>query len=272
MLCNKRFFLVTLILPVLLIATEAANAEALTADYLSAESVVNFNSYDFGGGILLVKGGEASTFTTGSTITGFFQTYVNSHQLNGVGVSNPTLNNAGSGAGYELTMVADFSAKITNTSLSGFIGFELESGGASLYLDKTPDYSFTADFGFGNGEEILSSQDVSGSGFISSFGFGVVNVDFFSSSIINKSVYGDIDIAEASAIFALDASNQGQINGITRVAGNTVESSDFLFAVDGGLKLSKASNIVATPLPLSAWLFGSAMISLLSFRSRKGGL
>jgi len=270
MLCNKQFFLATLILPVLLIAIEAANAEALSADYLSAESVIDFNSYDFGGGVLLIKEG-ASTFTTGSTITGFFQTYVNSHQLNGVGVSNPTLNNTGSGTGYELTMVADFSAKITNASLPGFFGFELESGEASLYLDKSPDYSFTADFGFDNGEEILSSQDVAGSGFISSFGFGVVNVDFFSSSIINKSVYGDVEIAAASAIFALDANNLEQINGVTTVAGNSVGASDFLFAVDGGLKLSKASNIVATPLPLSVWLFGSAMISLVSFRCRKGG-
>jgi len=271
MLFNKRTSLLIYVLPALIMASEAVNALPLKADYTPSDAISDFDNYDFGGGVLLVKGLALNALSSGAVIEGSFQTYVTSHQLNGVGVSNASLNDTGSGLGYELTMVAEFSAKITNINEFGF-GFNLISGNATLYLDKTPDYSFSSDSGFANGDVLLSSSTASGNGMLSSFGFGMVNVDFLSSSVINTNVYGDISITEASTLFALNANSFGQIQGVTSVAGNGVELGDYLFAVDGGLQLSQNSEVVATPLPLSIWLFGSAVVGLASFSRRKEAL
>lgn len=269
MLLKKKMTLFVLSLSTLVMTVEAANASVLTANYTTGEVVTDFNNYDFGGGILLIKAPDPSTFGIGSIINGYYQTYVNNHQKDLSGVSNPLLNSEGAGAGYELTMMTHFSASITEASLSGGFGFKIESGSASLYLDETPDYNFSSDTGFSDGVSLLTSTEATGNGYISSYGFGVVNVDFLSFSNVNSDVYGSTSIGEATALFALTANTPTQTTDITSVAGSSVLPDDYLFSVDGNLQLSQMNDVIATPLPLSVWLFGSALISLISFSRRK---
>jgi len=258
-----------LVLPVLIVATESANANILTAEYTANETVTDFNNYDFGGGVLLVKALDPSTFGIGSIINGHYQTYVSGHQKDLAGVSSPLLNSEGNGSGYELTMVTHFSAKITEIISGGGFGFDVNSGSANLYLDDTPDYSFSLDTGFSDGVALLSSSAASGSGFISSRGFGFGSVDFLSFPLVNSDIYGLTTIGEAAALFSLNSNAPAQLAGISSVGGSSVLPGDFLYAVDGNLQLSQLSDVVAAPLPLSAWLFGSAMLSLVSFSKRK---
>ena len=56
MLLKKQMMPFVLVLPVLIVATESANANILTAEYTANETVTDFNNYDFGGGVLLVIG------------------------------------------------------------------------------------------------------------------------------------------------------------------------------------------------------------------------
>jgi len=269
MFLKKQMMLFVSALPALIVTTEVVNASVLTANYAASETVTDFNNYDFGGGVLLIKAPEPSTFNIGSIINGHYQTYVNGHQKGLSGVSNPLLNSEGFGTGYELTMVTNFSASITEITSTGGFGFNVVSGSASLFLDETPDYNFSSDTGFSNGEVLLTSSQALGGGYVSAFGFGIVSVDFLSFSYENSAVYGSTTIGEATALFALNANAPEQIAGITSVAGSSVEKGDYLFAVDGNLQLSQMNDVIATPLPLSAWFFGSAILSLFSFSRRK---
>jgi len=264
MLLKNKITLFVLSLSTLLMTVGVAKANVLTADYTD-EVVTDFNNYDFGGGVLLIKALDMSTFGIGSIVNGHYQTYVNSHQKDLTGVSNPLLNSQGNGLGYELTIVTHFSAKITEITSGGGFGFDVESGSANLYLDDAPDYNFSSDIGFSDGVTLLSSSDASGSGFISTRGFGFGNLDFLSFSHVNSDVYGLTTIGDATALFSLNSNVPAQLAGVSFVGGSAVLPGDFLYAVDGNLQLN---NVVATPLPLSVWMFASAMLSLVSFSRR----
>jgi len=217
--------------------------------------VSNFDSYDFGAGALLIKNFDFNSTQVGSTIHGYYQTYVNSHLLNGAGVPSSGLNTTGSGAGYELTATAEFMAEVTSVTSFG-ITFGNVTGTTSLYLDDTPDYSFANDSGFDDGIALLTSDNLSGNGIVASFGFGSTQTELsFDPMDVKQNVYDPDTITGAIATFALDAANLTVLSGITSVNGQPVTANDVLFAADGNLQL-----LSEVPLPLPAWLFGVALI------------
>ncbi|PPD29391.1 MAG: hypothetical protein CTY19_17555, partial [Methylomonas sp.] len=106
-----------------------------SANYLAApnaqadEAIVGpFDSYDFGVGIGLIK--PDGQMAVGQTFTGWFQTWVGSHLLNGAGINVPQLNTSGSGSGFELTVVSQFTGTYTSLA-AGLMGFSIDSGTAS---------------------------------------------------------------------------------------------------------------------------------------------
>jgi hypothetical protein len=262
-----------------------------TANYQAApgatgdEGVVvgPFDTYDFGAGIAVIK--PAGVITTGTKFSGSFQTYVVSHQLGSVGINTPQLDNSGgtnfvgTGNGYELTLVANFTGEYTNISSSGW-NFKIDNGGtANLYFDSaSPDYKFANDTGFKDGVSILSGAISGGDGTIllpGVVGIGGEQVTLDFSGIFgsyNTNVYEPDTIGGGSALFSIQTkalfgqrtpvldevwAGAKQVNGIT--ASNLGELAE----LDGKL------NLTAVPVPAAAWMFLTGLLGFLGIRKRK---
>lgn len=238
-----------------------------TANYLNApgaggdESLTtNFDTYDFGNGVGAIVNADINQ-SVGSTFTGYYQTYVTQHQLNGVGVNVTGLNSTGGGTGFELTMQAMFTGIYTFNDTKT-INFDVTGGSAALYFDTTPNYSFTGDSGFSSPNVLLTGTiDNTGSGTLKSTGIGVSEFNIagaFGNAAPNVYVPNTID--GGIALFTINLRpNTPILNGVSSVMGKTSN----LYAADGSLQLT------AVPLPATVWLLLSALMGLLSVNKRK---
>lgn len=250
-----------------------------TANYLAApgaqldEALVGpFDTFDFGAGIGLIK--PDSTVAVGNTFTGRFQTVVSGHILNSVGINTPQLNVSGSGSGFELTAVAQFTGTYTGLSSNSF-NFSINGGTASLYFDSNPNHSFAADNGFYDGASILTGTITSGVGsilFPAVVGVGVEQVSLdisgafgsFDSNVFSPAING------GEALFSLLVKTPFNNTPVIDAVANGANSVGGVSAVGGQLfQLDGTMQLTAVPLPPSAWMFLSSLLGFLSVNRRK---
>jgi len=254
-----------------LLAMSASGAYAATvsADYTNAlttdgdEGVVsNFNIYDFAVGVTLLRpdannAGTVAAPIVGDIYTGYFQSYVTAHQLDGIVQTSLGLNTSGSGAGYELTVMAEFTEVITSVGVGG-VASSITGGFGSIYFDTSPNYNFLTDSGFDDGELILSASIVSGDSVV----LPTIQAGFAQISLVingQSSAIFSPDIASAMGIFTLALDSEA-VNGVTSVHGIGVLPGDMLLGTDGNLELQPV------PVPAAVWLLGSALIGMTSLR------
>lgn len=208
-----------------------------TADYTAGagaagdEEVVGpFSTYDFGAGVVLLEAtGTAGAITS---FNGYYQSYVTKHELAGVPVASPLLDDT-----YELTVVANFTQDVTavNAQTSEI---SVNSGGTfSLYRDTTRDRNFTTDSGFTDGDLIMTGTILGGIGAATSLGgmiFGATDITIAVTGF-DAAVYEPDTIAAAGGIFTLrlgNPSDESFLSEVTSVQGIGVEGN-FLYAADG---------------------------------------
>ncbi|MDP3331432.1 MAG: flocculation-associated PEP-CTERM protein PepA [Methylococcaceae bacterium] len=225
-----------------------------------------FNQYHFGSGVILTS--ALTNPTVGQTVSGWFQSSVDSHKLQSTGqtVSASNLNTTGSGSGYELTLVSNFSFTVTNVdAFTGNVSFGNATGTSSLYFDTTPDYSFALDSGFDNGNLLLTGTISGGNGLLSplfGIGAGQYSLNLLGSfGSYNSAVYNP-GIGGANALFSLNANSSPLIAAVSSVQGHSV-AGGFAATTTGTLTLT------AVPVPAAVWLFGSALVGLTSITRRK---
>lgn len=270
----------------LLVSQQAlANSQWVgSANYLVAPGALGdeatvgpFDTYDFGPGIGLVK--PTTTVAAGNTFTGYFQTVVTSHMLNGTAINLGQLdvsggnNFNGTGNGFELTVRSSFTGTYVNVPSTPFgsLDVNITGGTASLYFDTSPDYNFANDAGFADTAPILTGAITGGFGTVFApaivgAGFETIDLNLTGSfGNFDANVYSPDTIAGGTALFALKVKNAfnstpiiNQVaGGLNKVAGVSATGGQ-LFELDGQLQLT------AVPLPGSAWLFLSAMMGLIS--------
>jgi len=238
-----------------------------SGDVADGETVGPFDAYDAGPGVALTLG--AGPAGVGSVLDGYFQSYVTAHTRNSVEVTTNHLNKQGaasSGAGYELTVAANFTEKVTAIS-GGQTDVDVTGGHVDLFLDSSPDYSFGGDSGFTDGGSILSGTIVGGGGNFTTtpfFAFGGALIDIQVDSF-DTDVFSPDTIASGASVFTLQITpNNAQfLSTISSVQGHAYDSGkDLLVVADGNLDL------YAVPEPLSCLLVGSAVAGLLALRRR----
>jgi len=277
----KRLSLYLGLLGVLLVPVAAIAAPIPwvgTADYSAGpfgdladgDLVGPFDAYDAGPGVALTLG--VGSATVGSTLNGYFQSYVTAHTRNSVAVAAPNLNTQGAasaGAGYELTVAANFTEEVTAIN-GGQSDFKITGGHFDLFLDKSPDYSFGGDSGFTNDGSILTGTIVGGGGNFTTFPFfsfgGAlidIRVDGFDTAVFEPDT-----IQTGTSVFTLQITpnNANFLAGVSSVLGHPyTASSDLLVVADSNLDL------YAVPEPLSLLLVGSVGAGLLVLRRRQRG-
>jgi len=243
-----------------------------TADYQLApgaagdEDIVGpFSSYDFSSnGVVLIKPAavaSAGSFTVGDTYTGYYQSYVNSHNnLLGQAVPSPNLNNT-----YELTVAANFNERVTGVDASGNAVFQIIDGVANIYFDTAPNRNFATDSGFTDGSSIIQGTISGGSGaFLTSVGVGFSSIDLTIGNLgYDHNVFDPATINGGDGIFTLQINPSGVTSVTSSVMGHGVNAGDSLLQADGNL------NLLAVPLPPTAWLLGGALAGLLGFARRR---
>jgi hypothetical protein len=240
-------------------------------DAADGQVVGPFDSYDFGVGALLLESaagsGTPAAPALGDVYNGYVQSYVIGHTLSGAGVGASNLNITGSGSGYELTLRADFQEQITSVGTN--TDFTILGGNAEIYLDATPDYSFSGDSGFTDTGPIITGTIVGGSGsFIGSI-LGVTSIDVMITSF-DTAVFDPDTLIAGSSVFTLQLADgdTGVIGDITggsnTVQGNVFNAgADLLLAADGNVTLQ------AVPVPAAVWLFGSGLLGLVGIARRR---
>lgn len=255
-----------------LLAASAQGAFALSANYGNAatidgdeDTVANFNLYDLAVGATLVRAdaanvGDAGSPAVGDRFTGYYQSYIVSHQQDGVVQNAGNLNTSGIGGGYEITVVAQYEEEVTSVSAGGYTSM-ITGGNATMYFDTTPDFDFTTDSGFTDGDVLMTGNVVDG-GSVSApslqSGFAQLDIQITSQ---NADVFTP-DIASAYGIFTLDLRSNATA-GVASVGGNAVAAGDLLLGADGNLQVQPV------PLPATAWLLGSAVVGMTMLRRRK---
>lgn len=240
------------------------------ADYTQApgatgdedNNVGPFSTYAFSSGVVLITPDTVATqgqFTVGDTYTGYYQSAVQSHDLNGSAVSSPNLNST-----YELTVATTFDEQVTSVDASGNAFFSITGGSASLYFDTNPDHNFSSDSGFTNGASIITGSVSGGdSAYVPTPGVGFDSINLSIDSLgYDHNVYTPDTIAGGDGVFTLQLNPSGITSGVTSVMGNTVGLNDLLLQSDGNL------NLVAVPLPGTFGLLGGAVVWMLGFGRR----
>ena len=269
---SKLYMIISTVLGALAFAETAVASGALpawvgTATYTGQAAIEDFDTYDFGAGIALIVTNSDNSFT------GYYQTMVSTHSLGGTGLTVPNLNVSGSGAGFELTLVAQFLGSFTSLA-GGSTSFNVTSGTADLFFDNSPDYSFSLDSGFNDGDSILSGLITAGSGFLlGSAGIGVEDfeLDFSGAFGFDPTVYSP-NIGGGSALFSIKTKTLLNNTPIidTVLAGNqtvmnrsVIGNNKILAEADGSLQLT------TVPVPAGIWLFSSALLCLVSVGVRR---
>jgi hypothetical protein len=183
-----------------------------------------------------------------------------SHQLDGIVQNAAGLNTSGIGGGYEITVIAQFDEEVTSVGPGGYTS-TITGGNATMYFDTTPDFDFTTDSGFDDGDVLMTGNVVSGgsvSAPVLQSGFAQLDIEITGQ---NGAVF-DPDIAAAQGIFTLDLRSNA-VNGVTSVGGNAVAAGDLLLGADGNLQVQPV------PLPATAWLLGSALVGMATLRRRQ---
>ncbi|MDT4332673.1 flocculation-associated PEP-CTERM protein PepA [Methylomonas sp. MED-D] len=249
-----------------------ANSWVGTADYSQAvgsdgfeDTVAQFDTYDFGLGVALVKFSPTSA-TTG-TMQGWYQSAVVSHSFDFGTVAAPNLNSTGSGSGYELTAIATFSGSYVNNGSTQT--FTIDTGNVGLYFDTNPDFNFTTDSGFSNGSAILYGSIASGEGSVkitgNNSGSGYQDMSLSFTGGLNgydHNVYSPDTIAGGDAIFTIKTKGVSILTSINSVQGES-KVGGALFASDGNLQLT------AVPVPAAVWMFGTGLLALMAGGKRK---
>lgn len=277
----KQFYSVLLVSAVSLASVAdvyAAVPWVGSADYLAApnaqadEAIVGpFDSYDFGAGIGLIK--PDGQVTVGQTFSGWFQTWVGSHVLNGSGITVPQLNTSGSGTGFELTVVSQFTGTYTSL-VPGGMGFTIDSGSASMMFDSNPNYHFGLDQGFSDGDAIFTGSISGGTGFLNTvvgYGFESVSLNMTGAfTSVDTNVYNPGNISGATALFSIAANspfNYTPVIAQVALGNNSVQgvsaANGQLFQMDGYLQLT------AVPLPATAWMFLGGLFGLVGINRKK---
>ncbi|MCB1870456.1 MAG: flocculation-associated PEP-CTERM protein PepA [Gammaproteobacteria bacterium] len=280
----KKYIGATALLLANLAVSGGANASNVwvgTADYSSApgsdgsEDVVGpFDTFEFSLGANLLE-------ISGSTVKGYFQSYLTDHKLNGVGLTNDSgLSQTGAplpipDGGYEVTVWAEYTGVITSGAPGGAVSFTITGGTMGLDFDTSPDYSFTSDTGFKNGTNgadgatILTGAVLSGTtGSVDATGFGSSKIQLrIGAANYDTTVFEPDTIAAGTGRFVLDIlagelGSVGSVLGVSATAG--AGEIKVLQSADGYLTL-------ATPIPAALWLFGSGLagIAMVSRRRRE---
>lgn len=249
------------------VPAQAATTWVGTANY-GVETVGDFDSYDFGVGVVLLEAstgsGTPSNPSVNDVYNGYLQTYVSGHSLGGTGVAD-SLNATGTGTGYELTLRANFQETITNVTGSN-VDFTVDSGSVQMYLDLNPNYSFVGDTGFDDGgTPILAGNIIGGSGTFFDGRLGVTSIDIEITGY-DYGVFEPDTIIAGSSVFTLQL-----VDGVTdfgdpsSVHGQSVDfnAGDILLSADGNLSLQ------AVPVPAAVWLFGTGLLGLLGMARRR---
>lgn len=277
LLCRSRQLLGAIgLLCVNFLATGTSHADMVpwvgTADYKLApgaagdeDSVGPFSSYDFSsnGVVLIEPTTVASTngFTVGDIYTGYYQSYVNSHNnLLGQVVPGANLNTT-----YELTVAANYTERVASVDASGNAIFQIIDGVANIYFDTVPNRNFSTDSGFTDGASIVQGSISVGSGaFLTSLGVGFSNMDLTIGNLAyDHNVFDPATINGGNGIFTLQINPSGVTSVSSSVMGHGVSSADILLQADGNL------NLLAVPLPPSVWLLCSALAGLRVFARRR---
>ncbi|MSQ66724.1 MAG: flocculation-associated PEP-CTERM protein PepA [Gammaproteobacteria bacterium] len=186
------------------------------------------------------------------------------HQLGGATQLAANLNTIGSGAGYELTLVAQFSEEITAVSAFNFTS-KMTGGSALLFFDTTPDHSFLTDSGFNDGDLLLTGTIGSGGAVsVPSLFAGFAQIDVQVSSL-NPAVFTP-KINGVNGVFTLDLRSTA-VNGVSSVGGHFPGTGGLILGSDGALTLRAAPTPI--PLPAAAWLLGSALSVVPILRRRR---
>jgi len=238
-------------------------------DATDGETVGDFDAYDAGPGVALIQG--AMNAMENDVLNGYYQSYITAHTRNSATVNAPNLNTQGAGgggSGYELTMAAVFEETVTSVS-GTTANFDMTGGTVNIYLDATPDYSFSGDSGFTDTGAILTGSIVGGGGTFttgSSFSFGGALVEIMVTGF-DSAVFEPDTIIAGTSVFTLQITpnNAEFLSGVSSVLTHNYNSSDDLLVVaDGNLDLS------AVPEPVSLLLVGSAIAGLVVVRRQRG--
>jgi hypothetical protein len=246
----------------LVIAAPAAMASTQwigSADYKLAPGAAGdegpaigpFDSYDFAPGAAMIKFTPDSA-TTG-TVEGWYQSYVRSHDLGFIGVSNGSL-----GSTYELTAVAHFFGSYSNSIDGNTQSVDNMTGDVALYFDTTPDHSFISDTGFSDvdTQRILWGNINSGNGSLfKGTGGQELTLNFVgAASGSDPAVYSPSTIGGADAFFSITTKGLQSVN-FSSVQGHADGQK---FVSDGYMQLT------AVPVPAAVWLFGTGLLGLIS--------
>lgn len=223
----------------------SADYTQLNSDATSDEDVVGpFNTYDFranSDAVLTATSGNFDTnFDINETFRLVYETKVDSHLLDGSSVTASQLN-----SGYELSFYSEVDLKVTSIQQTSGVAttlFDVTGGWGELWFDDTPDPNFK------NGVKILE---------------GNLNGNFANTvKFSTNPLVGLVDIMMQvtnynTAVFDPDTIDES--NGLFSILLDNVSGSDLNFSADGSMQFT------AVPLPLSIWLFGSALFSLVGF-------
>jgi len=286
-LIDKKHFFYLIVMLFGMIPLASANVAWVgNADYSQAtgangneSTATNFSQYNFGVGASLIKLNSAS-----GTFSGYYQTMVNGHSLNGVGINLSDLKTdgaAGNGAGFELTLTAQYSGTYTQTTQFGATTTTLNNlvGSTNLYFDSTPDFNFSTDSGFGTDTDVVGntsilSGSISGGGgtFSNTFGIGGESMAFDLSGVLDgydQAVFSPdtINGGNVSFLLHLNPLNTSVISQVVNGNGTVMgaaynQATDILVEGNGTLELT------TVPLPAGIWLLGSGLIALFSFGKR----
>ncbi len=222
-----------------------ADYRVLDSDTTSDEDKVGpFDTYDFRANsdavLTATSGNLDSNFEINETFKLVYETRVDTHFLANSPVTASQLN-----SGYELTFYSEVDLKVSSIQQTSGVTttlFDVTGGFGNLWFDDLPDADFQ------DGVKILEGH-VDGN-FANTVQFSTNPLVGLVDIMMQVSNYN-------TAVFDPDTIDES--NGLFSILLDNVSGSDLNFTADGFMQLT------AVPVPLSVWLFGSALFSLVGF-------